>query len=696
MMRSQFATDSDSDSEDDFSSLFDLLPIGAYRTTPDGRQLRANAALVRMNGYGSEPAMLAGVHDIAKEWYVLPHRRYEFMALMASKGRVIDFVSEVFRHKSRERIWVREHAHAVYDNKGEILFYEGTVEDITQRRQIQDRLRESEQRFRSLTELSADWYWEQDADFRFSRYEGSVEKSGLPSEFALGRTRWEMGSLNLSESDWEMHRALLYAYQPFQDFEIQRHHPIIGNYWFAVSGQPIFDSSGEFAGYRGIGRNITARKKAVETALLNQTLLNTLIQTIPDRVWLKCTKGIYLACNSAFEAYLGMPASEIIGKTDAELVSEELAERFARSDRAAMEVDRPVSFEDDCVSGPGGTIGVYEIQKTAMRDASGKVTGVLGMGRNISERKRAEELLRDTTEQLELAIIGTELGLWHHDLVHDTMKRMDARACAMLGFTVEEYEQTRVWPDLVHPDDVVHVQAEYRRHLDGQSEGYNVEFRAQHKNGHWVWLNSRGRVIQTREDGKPGRLAGTLMDISERKKTEETIRQMAFQDVLTGLPNRRLLMDRLQRTLEANVRNKQHGALLFLDLDHFKQLNDSLGHDVGDLLLQQVAERLKNSVRGVDTVARLGGDEFVVLIEDLNVSTTEARAQAQVVGEKILAALNEPYQLGEHAFKSTPSIGATIFNDMVRSPADVLKRADVAMYEAKENGRNTLAFAVGQ
>ena len=195
MMKSQFALNSESESEDDFSSLFDLLPIGAYRTTPDGRQLRANAALVRMNGYGSEPAMLDGVRDIAKEWYVLPHRRYEFM----------DFVSEVYRHKTRERIWVREHAHAVYDGKGEILFYEGTGEDITQRRQIQERLRESEQRFRSLTELSADWYWEQDADFRFSRYEGSVEKSGLPSEFAAGGTRWEMGSLNLTEAHhWQL------------------------------------------------------------------------------------------------------------------------------------------------------------------------------------------------------------------------------------------------------------------------------------------------------------------------------------------------------------------------------------------------------------------------------------------------------------------------------------------------------------
>ncbi|MEY4883916.1 MAG: hypothetical protein RIS34_1770 [Pseudomonadota bacterium] len=693
MTRSQFATHSDIDSEDDFSTLFDLLPIGAYRTTPDGRQLRANAALVRMNGYGSEPAMLAGVRDIAKEWYVVPHRRYEFMALMASKGRVIDFVSEVYRHKTRERIWVREHAHAVYDDRGEILFYEGTAEDISQRRQIQERLRDSEQRFRSLTELSADWYWEQDADFCFIRFDGSVEKSGLPSECTLGKTRWEIGALNLSEADWDAHRDILYECEPFKDFEIQRHHPSVGTYWMSVSGQPIFDATGEFCGYRGIGRNITARKKAVENALMNEALLHTLIQTIPDRVWLKSTEGIYLACNSAFEAYMGLPASNIIGKTDAELVNADLALQFTRTDRAAIEALRPVSFEEECVLGPDGSIGTYEIVKTAMRDVSGNVTGVLGMGRNITERKRAEERLRDTTEQLELAIIGTELGLWHYDLAHDPFKRMDTRACAMLGLTVEEYEHGGVWPDRIHPEDLPHARMEYQRHLDGQAASYNVEFRAQHKLGHWVWLNSRGRVIQTNDRGEPVRLAGTLMDITERKKSEETIRQMAFQDVLTSLPNRRLLMNRLQRALEVNLRNKQHGALLFLDLDHFKKLNDSLGHDVGDLLLHQVAERLKNSVRAVDTVARLGGDEFVVLIEDLNENIAEALAQTRVVGEKILAALNEPYQLGEHAYHSTPSIGATIFNDAVLSPVDVLKRADVAMYEAKESGRNTLIFA---
>ena len=208
----------------------------------------------------------------------------------------------------------------------------------------------------------------------------------------------------------------------------------------------------------------------------------------------------------------------------------------------------------------------------------------------------------------------------------------------------------------------------------------------------WVWLSSRGKVVQTTALGEPVRMVGTLMDITARKKAEEAIRHLAFQDALTGLPNRRLLMDRLNQALTASVRHKRCGAVLFLDLDKFKLLNDTLGHDVGDLLLQQVAERILKSVRAVDTVARIGGDEFVVLIANLSESAQHAQAHAAMVGQKILAALNEPYMLGQHLHLSTPSIGATLFTGLNLTPSEVLKQADMAMYAAKSRGRNNLHF----
>lgn len=168
--------------------------------------------------------------------------------------------------------------------------------------------------------------------------------------------------------------------------------------------------------------------------------------------------------------------------------------------------------------------------------------------------------------------------------------------------------------------------------------------------------------------------------------------ELAFYDSLTHLPNRRLLMDRIEHALASSERNKSGGALLFIDLDKFKTLNDTLGHEIGDLLLQQVAQRLVSSVRKSDNVARLGGDEFVVMLENLSEQPIQAGAQTEAIGEKILAALNQPYQLAVHKYHGSASIGAALFNGHQHSVDELLRQADIAMYQSKKTGRNTLRF----
>ncbi|MDP2101418.1 MAG: EAL domain-containing protein [Methylotenera sp.] len=184
----------------------------------------------------------------------------------------------------------------------------------------------------------------------------------------------------------------------------------------------------------------------------------------------------------------------------------------------------------------------------------------------------------------------------------------------------------------------------------------------------------------------------TLTDITMHKAASDEINNLAFYDTLTQLPNRRLLLDRLNQGLAVSVRSGQRGALLFLDLDHFKILNDTLGHGVGDLLLQQVATRLTACVREGDTVARLGGDEFVVLLVGLSEQGIEAAAQTKNVAEKILTSLTQSYQLNTHTYRSTPSIGATLFKGQEQATDELLKQADIAMYQSKSEGRNTLRF----
>jgi diguanylate cyclase (GGDEF)-like protein len=182
------------------------------------------------------------------------------------------------------------------------------------------------------------------------------------------------------------------------------------------------------------------------------------------------------------------------------------------------------------------------------------------------------------------------------------------------------------------------------------------------------------------------------LDKLRRFRAEDEIKHLAFYDPLTGLPNRRLLIDRLHQAFASSARSGREGALLFIDLDNFKEINDTLGHDIGDLLLQHTAQRLESCMREGDTVARLGGDEFVVMLEDLSKRPIEAATQTEAVGEKILATLGQPYQLAAHVCHSTPSIGATLFSDHNDPEEELLKRADIAMYQAKQAGRNTMRF----
>ena len=206
------------------------------------------------------------------------------------------------------------------------------------------------------------------------------------------------------------------------------------------------------------------------------------------------------------------------------------------------------------------------------------------------------------------------------------------------------------------------------------------------------WLRQKAE-FETGPDGTPIRALGIAQDITERKQADERIAELAFHDQLSGLPNRTLLLDRLKQVMAASERDGSYSALLFLDLDNFKTLNDTLGHDMGDQLLQQVANRLMGCVRAGDTVARLGGDEFVVMLAGLGVVEATAVMAAEIVGEKILTALSQPYQIGHHDYRSTPSIGITLFGGGRAEPIEEpLKRADLAMYQSKAGGRNTLRF----
>jgi diguanylate cyclase (GGDEF)-like protein/PAS domain S-box-containing protein len=242
---------------------------------------------------------------------------------------------------------------------------------------------------------------------------------------------------------------------------------------------------------------------------------------------------------------------------------------------------------------------------------------------------------------------------------------------------------------VLHPDDLQAVTLAIE-HSARTMTPWRQEYRVRFRDATERWL--AGNAVPERDAEGAVLWHGFIMDVTERKLAEEEIRRLAFFDSLTGLPNRRLLLDRLRQVCAAASRTGTHGALLFLDLDHFKMLNDTKGHEFGDHLLMQVAGRLSASVREGDTVSRLGGDEFVVMLAGLGIDPTEAASQAETVAEKILAAIQMPFQLRGQEFQCTCSIGVSLFNDHLATPDEVLKHADVAMYRAKASGRNVVRF----
>ncbi|SMH44084.1 PAS domain S-box-containing protein/diguanylate cyclase (GGDEF) domain-containing protein [Mesorhizobium australicum] len=416
--------------------LIEHLSEGIYRSSIDGQQLSANKALVKLNGYSSEAEMLASVHDIGGEWYVEPGRRDEFRRVLHSQGHVEDFVSEIYRHKTRERIWISESARIVRHNRtGKPLFYEGSVREITE----------------------------------------TIKRLKL-----------------------EEHYKKLITQIPGGLFQYRR------------------NADGSF------------------------------------RV---------LYYSEGFHRLTGIPN--------------------------APQAQIPETFTK--------------------------------------------------------LIVPEDLDAYYQSL----------REC--------------------------HRAFKYWDH----------EFRIRTPDGVEKWL---------RASAAPERVGGAIVwhgyacDISPRKRQELEIKELAYFDPLTHLPNRRALLDRLRETLERTRHGARRGALLFIDLDNFKTLNDSEGHDTGDAYLVQVAGRLLSCVEPGDLVARIGGDEFVVCIEDAGATDADASARANHTAEAVLRELAQPHLIGAVEHQASASVGIVVFDGNEPRVDEVLKRADIAMYRAKASGRNAMAL----
>ncbi len=355
-------------------------------------------------------------------------------------------------------------------------------------------------------------------------------------------------------------------------------------------------------------------------------------------------------------------------------------------------INRAAKFGDVCgrefvISRPDGTSRIVESHAAPIRNAEGEVLAGMAIFLDITERKQTEDALKTSEERYRVAFQTNQDVININRLSDGLLIEANQSFFDIHGFERDEIvgrttQELNIWVEPAERQRFVEV-------LQRDSKCVNFEARFKRKNGELIWGLVSASVIEL--DGVPC-VFSIRRDITERKRSEEIINHLAYFDQLTDLPNRTLLQDRLKQAMASSQRSGRYGALLLLDLDYFKTLNDTLGHDMGDLLLKQVAQRLTDCVREEDTVTRQGGDEFVVMLVSLSESQIEAASLVELIGEKISAAFSLPFKLKEIAYRISPSIGASLFLGQQTDIDMLLKQADLAMYKAKDAGRNTLRF----
>ncbi|MBS1161682.1 MAG: sensor-containing diguanylate cyclase/phosphodiesterase [Proteobacteria bacterium] len=443
--------------------------------------------------------------------------------------------------------------------------------------------------------------------------------------------------------------------------------------WFNLRATPLHGAR------RGV---VVAHENISQRKCMEKTLMHhaAIVQSSADAIIGKTLDGIITSWNEGAERLFGYSGGEALGHHISLI--------------APAPHEAPPAIEE---IGHGAALKSYQTVRrrkngelldisvtiSPVRDASGQVVGTSMVARDISEQKHLEQ---------ELRIAATAFDAHEGMLITDADKiilRVNLAFTQSTGYAADE------------------VVGRHVRLLNSgrQTENFYAEmWQSIERDGAWqgeVWNRRKNGEIYPEwltitavrnAAGQTTHYVGTHTDITARKAAEDEIRHLAFYDPLTRLPNRRLLMDRLHQAQLGALRQGTLGALMFIDLDNFKRLNDTLGHEKGDLLLQQVAHRLTSCVREGDTVARLGGDEFVVVLANLSPHKADGADQAETVGEKILVALRPSYQLGDHEHHCTSSIGVTLFGDREEATAELMKQADLAMYQAKAAGRNALRF----
>jgi diguanylate cyclase (GGDEF)-like protein/PAS domain S-box-containing protein len=536
--------------------------------------------------------------------------------------------------------------------------------DVSERRNAERALRESEERFRVAAQISSDLVYEwniETGDVLFLH--GSSR--GLPST----REAWEK-LVHPEDRDrvlGSMRRTL-----ETDDAFLEEYRIVLADGSIRVRvgyGKVLRDGEGRPLKWIGVNKDVTERRRTQNALKDSEQKLRTLVANVPVGLFAIDRNGIFTHSEGKGLEPLGLEPGEVVGKSVWDLYREypDVLEHMRRA-----------------LSGDAHTATVrvgetsFETRYAPYRDADGSVEGVIGVATDVTEQRRADQALHSSELRYRTLFERNLAGVFRSTLDGRILECNESFA-RIFGY--------------VSPEEALHKPAldfylragDRKKFLNRLSERHmvsNHEMCARKRDGTPVWVLENATLVEG-PDGAPSFIEGTVIDITERKRAEEQVKHLAFHDALTGLPNRLLLNDRLEVALAQAHRSRQKLAILYLDLDRFKVINDSLGHTVGDELLRRVAERLRACVREGDTVARLGGDEFVILVTRIS-----SDDDAETIAQKVLAAVRLPFGVEQRDFFLTTSVGVSLYPTDGIDGETLVQNADTAMYRAKEQGRD--------
>ncbi len=652
----------------------------------DGTLRYANPAFGRTLGYDPEEVIGMNVLD-----YVhpddLPHVLEQTKKALAEDGIARNVAEYRFRHKSGTWLWVESVGTYLLDNpavRGVVV----NARNITRRKEAEEKLREAEEHLRSAFEDAAigvalvapPSY--PDLDRRYLRVNRALcEMLGYTEDQLLSMTSTQVTHPeDLERSRSRMERMLEEGESKYtiQKRYIRSDGRVV---WALLNVSLVRGPDGEPDHFISQFQDITKRKEAEEKLKESERRYATLISNAHAYVY-RCRNEPHRPMefvSGNVRQLTGYEPGDLLsgGRLSyGDLVSEEERRRLWEEVQAALTEHRGFELRYMIRRKDGEVRHVREYGQ-GVYGKTGEVEAVEGLVYDVTEEVLGQERLRDAEERYRTLVESIPAITYIQEIADPSRTiYLSPQYECILGYTLEESLVPGHWVEIVHPDDREAVLEEDRR-TNETGDPFAMEYRQFTKDGRVVWLRDEARLVRD-EHGDPKYWLGVQYDITERRTLENQLEYQVLHDSLTGMPNRRLFMDRLGHALERTRRSRSRVAVLFMDLDDFKMVNDSLGHEVGDRLLVAVAECLRECLRPEDTLARFGGDEFVVLVEDIAGSDGAAR-----VAERLIEGLRRPFILEGRELFVAASIGIALGGAPDKTPEDLLRDSDTAMYQAK-------------